>query len=123
MGDMKILAVDDSPSLLNFLVSYLKESGHEVVEAPNGRVAADLLDNHVFDIIVSDLNMVILGGLELLTLVRKHHVHCSCPFILLTTELDAALKEEARNLGATGWMTKPFDPEKFDQLLSRFEPV
>jgi two-component system, chemotaxis family, chemotaxis protein CheY len=96
MGDMKILAVDDSPSLLNFLVSYLKESGHEVVEAPNGRVAADLLD---------------------------HHVHCSCPFILLTTELDAALKEEARNLGATGWMTKPFDPEKFDQLLSRFEPV
>jgi two-component system chemotaxis response regulator CheY len=67
--------------------------------------------------------MVVLGGLELLTLVRQHPTHSNSPFILLTTELDPALKDEARKLGATAWMTKPFDPKKFGQLLSNFEPV
>jgi two-component system chemotaxis response regulator CheY len=119
---MKILAVDDSPTMLEILSSTLNEAGYAVVEATNGAEAIHRLSDDI-DLIISDLNMMIMSGFEFLKHVRDSNEYMEKPFIFLTTETDDDLKRAAREAGATAWMVKPFDPSSLLTLVSRFSPA
>jgi two-component system chemotaxis response regulator CheY len=119
---MKILAVDDSPTMLEILTSTLHEAGHNVVEATNGAEAISRLSDDV-DIIISDLNMMVMSGFEFLKHIRDSQDYMAKPFIFLTTETDDDLKRAAREAGATAWMVKPFDPPALLTLVDKFSPV
>ena len=118
---MKILAVDDSPTMLEILSTTLSEAGHSVVEAGNGAEALGKLGGDV-DMIISDLNMVVMSGFEFLQCVRENPENMAKPFVFLTTESDGELKRAARAAGATAWMTKPFDPNALVRLIERLAP-
>jgi two-component system, chemotaxis family, chemotaxis protein CheY len=119
---MRILAVDDSPTLLDMLARTLIEGGHTVTRAGNGVEALSALASADFDLIISDLNMVRLGGFELLIEVRESAQHRATPFVFLTTEFEDDLKAAARKAGATAWIVKPFEPTALLKLVSRFAP-
>ena len=110
----KVLAVDDSKPLLAMLTRCLEKGGHDVVSATDGLEALSQLRQHQPDIVITDLNMPNMNGLEFIEAARKEPAGSALPILLLTTETAPALKERAREVRATGWLTKPFDP---DQIL------
>ena len=109
-----VLAVDDSKPMLAMLKKCLKDGGHEVVEATDGIEALEQLRKHKPDIVITDLNMPRMDGLDFIETARQEEVGQGLPMLLLTTETAEALKRRAREVKATGWITKPFDP---DQIL------
>jgi two-component system, chemotaxis family, chemotaxis protein CheY len=118
---MNILAVDDSPTMLAIVTNCLADAGHLVKATSNGLLAMRELESCKYDLVVSDLNMMVMGGLQLLSQIRSNSQTATLPFILVTTELDELLKTEAREMGASAWMNKPFDPAKLVELVGRFE--
>jgi two-component system, chemotaxis family, chemotaxis protein CheY len=120
---MKILAVDDSPTVREMLVSTLVRAGHKVLDADDGMRALALLAREEVDLIISDLNMAKMSGFELLQEVRESATHMATPFIILTTETDGELKQAARQGGATAWMVKPFDPATLIKLIKQLGPA
>ena len=109
-----VLAVDDSKPMLAMLSQCLKKGGHEVIQAVDGIQALDQFRSHMPDIVITDLNMPNMDGLEFIEAARKEENGGATPILLLTTETAQALKDRAREVKATGWLTKPFDP---DQIL------
>jgi two-component system chemotaxis response regulator CheY len=107
----RILAVDDTRALRNMLVDCLEQAGHEVFVAADGREALDQLRKHKPDMVITDLNMPIMNGIEFIEAARADPAGRALPMLLLTTETAEELKVKARNAKATGWLTKPFDPE------------
>ncbi len=115
-----ILTVDDA-STIRKMVSYtLKEKGHEVLEAADGSQALDVLQSNNIDLILSDINMPVMDGLEMTRQIRSQPSRQSLPIILLTTESEPQKKAEGRAAGATGWIVKPFNPT---QLLAIVDKV
>jgi len=112
-----VLAVDDSKPLLAMLKRCLEKGGHDVVSATDGLEALSQLREHSPDIVITDLNMPNMNGLEFIEAARKEPVGSALPILLLTTETAPALKEKAREVRATGWLTKPFDPEQILGLV------
>lgn len=116
----RILAVDDSRTMRHMVASALKTAGFEVLEAEDGKAALDVLNAQRVDLIITDLHMPNLNGLQLIENVRtSQSQHKHVPILLLTTETDTTKKEQARNSGATGWMAKPFSPEKLIQVVNK----
>lgn len=113
----KVLAVDDSKPLLAMLTRCLEKGGHEVVSAVDGLEALTQLREHRPDLVITDLNMPNMNGLEFIEAARKEPAGSALPILLLTTETAPALKERAREVRATGWLTKPFDPEQILGLV------
>jgi two-component system, chemotaxis family, chemotaxis protein CheY len=103
-----ILIVDDSATMLMSLNSILSMGGYEVVTATNGQLALDkLLAGLKPNLIVTDINMPVMGGLEMIGKVRALPGCKFFPILTLTTESDTAKRDEGRRLGATGWLVKP----------------
>ena len=115
----RILAVDDTRALLNMLVDCLRKGGHEVVTAKDGREALDKLREHRPDLVITDLNMPRMNGLEFIEAARQEPEGRAVPMLLLTTETAQELKDRARAVKATGWLTKPFDPDQILGLVAR----
>ncbi|MEJ2033123.1 MAG: response regulator [Deltaproteobacteria bacterium] len=115
-----ILTVDDSASMRQMLSFTLKSAGYEVIEAVDGEVALTKLKGKEVCMVITDLNMPKMNGIELTRAIRNDINHKSVPIILLTTESGEDLKQEARLAGATGWIVKPFKPE---QLLGVVKKV
>ena len=84
------------------------------MRATDGVEALDQLRKHHPDMVITDLNMPNMDGLEFIEAARRDPAGTSLPILLLTTETAQALKDRAREVRATGWLTKPFDP---DQIL------
>lgn len=116
----RVLAVDDTRALRAMLGECLKKGGHEVVLAVDGIEALEKLKEHRPDIVITDLNMPRMNGLDFIEAARKEPEGKSLPMLLLTTETAQALKERAKAVKATGWLTKPFDPK---QILSLVEQL
>jgi two-component system chemotaxis response regulator CheY len=115
MGKM-ILAVDDSATMRQMVSFTLKSAGYEVLTAIDGQDAlAKLSGPQAVDMIITDLNMPNLDGIELIRQVRAMPTYRFKPIILLTTESDDLKKQAGKTAGATGWIVKPFKP---DQLLA-----
>ena len=110
-----ILSVDDSASALQMVKLTLAGAGYQVVQASNGAEGlAKARAGHV-DMVLTDLNMPVMDGFALSRELRKLAPFKGVPIIFLTTESDAGMKQRAREAGATGWITKPFQQ---DQLLA-----
>jgi two-component system, chemotaxis family, chemotaxis protein CheY len=110
-----VLTVDDSASMRQMVKLTLSTAGYHVIEAGDGIQGLSAARAGAVDMVLTDLNMPGMDGLALIRELRKLPSFTGVPIILLTTESDAARKQEAKSAGATGWITKPFQP---DQLLS-----
>ncbi len=105
----KIMTVDDSPSVRQMVSFTLQDAGYEVVEASDGQDALDKLQGQV-DMIITDLNMPNMDGIELIKNVRGNADYKFIPIVMLTTESQDSKKKEGKEAGATGWIVKPFKP-------------
>lgn len=115
----KILIVDDSSLIRSVAASAAKEAGHEPIMATNGQEGIDLMGSHQIDIVFSDVNMPIMGGLEMVERIKSNPEYKYIPVIMLTTESDEALKTKGKELGVKAWMLKPFNKEKFFMALKK----
>lgn len=118
----KILVVDDSVSMRQMVGFTLRQGGFDVVEAEHGQAALDQLKTSVVDLIITDLNMPVMDGITLIQNVRQQPAMKTKPILMLTTEGLASKKEQGKAAGATGWIVKPFDPEKLLQTVARVLP-
>lgn len=109
-----IMTVEDSVSMREVITFTLKRAGYEVAEAVDGADALARLASTKVDLVITDLNMPNMNGIELTRSLRADAAFKFIPIILLTTESQAEKKKEGRQAGATAWITKPF---KQEQLL------
>jgi two-component system, chemotaxis family, chemotaxis protein CheY len=116
---MRILAIDDTKTLRDLLAATLRQAGHDVVEAVDGKEGLEQFDACLPDIVISDLNMPNCDGIEFTREARQRPHGETVPIIILTTESDPAIKAQGRKAGATAWMIKPFDPPTLLGLLGR----
>lgn len=108
----QVLVVDDSASTRGFLTTTLEGSGlYRVTQAQSGFEALRLLPRQRFDIVVSDVNMPDINGLELVRFVRESPNNKGTPVLLVTTDGRPADKERGKKLGASGYLVKPFAGE------------
>lgn len=119
---LRVLAVDDSKTMRDMVGFTLRNAGHEVLEAGDGQDALDKLGQDKVDLIITDVNMPRMDGITLIKELRQHPVHKATPILVLTTESDASKKNEGRAAGATGWIVKPFSPDKLLQVVSKVCP-
>jgi two-component system chemotaxis response regulator CheY len=117
MSSMKkiILTVDDAPTMRKVVALALTGAGHEVVEAEDGVAALSLIQSRPVDLIITDVNMPRMDGIEFTRQARLLANFQRTPILLLTTESDPTVKARGRTAGATGWIVKPF---RQDQLLA-----
>jgi len=93
----------------------LSTAGYGVVEASDGREGLAKAGSNQINMVVTDLNMPVMNGLEFIRELRKMPPYKGIPIVFLTTESDDGIKQQAKAAGATGWITKPF---KQEQLLA-----
>ncbi|MFN2330170.1 MAG: response regulator, partial [Chromatocurvus sp.] len=98
----RILTVDDSNSLRRMVAFTLKQAGHEVIQAVDGRDGLVKAQEHRIDLALVDVNMPAMGGIEMVTEMRKLPEHARTPILMLTTESSDEKKQEGRKAGATG---------------------
>ena len=109
---IRVLVVEDSPGMRAFVRATLEEDGSfNVTEAANGFEALRLLPRERYDLVVTDINMPDIHGLELLSFMRKSDVHATTPVIIVSTEAAQRDRERGMALGANAYLTKPFEPE------------
>ncbi len=114
-----ILAVDDSASIRQMVSFTLKGAGYDVVEAVDGEDALDKAKNHTVSLILTDINMPRMDGLDLVKSLRVLPRYKIAPILVLTTESSEAMKTEGRAAGATGWLVKPFDPKRLLEVVKK----
>ncbi len=110
-----ILIVDDSEFVRELVSLILKGAGYDVIEAINGRDALDKLDNKKVEMVITDLKMPIMNGIELIKHLRSNDMYKFIPVIILTSEFYEAKRQDFIKAGVDGWILKPF---LHQQLLS-----
>lgn len=110
-----VMTVDDSASIRQMVSFVLKGAGYDVVQAVDGLDALSKLKGQELHLILSDINMPKMDGLEFTRRLRAMPEYRFVPVVLLTTESHPEKKQEGKVAGATGWIVKPFSP---DQLLA-----
>jgi two-component system chemotaxis response regulator CheY len=115
-----ILAVDDSASVRHMVKITLTAAGYQVIEAGDGREGLAQAKSAAVAMIVTDLNMPNMNGLEFIREVRKLPLYRGVPIVFLTTESDDGMKQQAKAAGATGWITKPFRQEQLLAAAKKF---
>ena len=114
-----ILTVDDSASLRMAIRIALSGAGYAVTEASDGAEGLAKATAQRFDLIVTDLNMPNMDGLEMIRALRQQPAQAGIPIIFLTTESDDAMKAQAKAAGATGWLVKPFQAEQLIRVAQK----
>lgn len=118
-----ILSVDDSPSIRQAVKLTLTSKGYQVREAGGGRQALQILAAEPVHLILADLNMPEMDGIELIRRVRALAAYRFTPILMLTTESQADKKSQGKAAGATGWIVKPFTPEGLVSVVQRILPI
>ena len=116
----RIITVDDAATMRRLIAYTLRGAGHEVLEAEDGEDALRLLVGQGIDLVITDINMPKMDGIELVRRLRSLPRFQATPILLLTTESDPEKKRQGKEAGATGWITKPFQP---DQLVAAVAKV
>ena len=114
-----ILAVDDSPSMRKMVSFTLTAAGYNVVEAVDGQDALEKAETHNIDLVLADQNMPRLDGIGLTRKLREHPKFKTIPILILTTESSDQTKQAGRSAGATGWLVKPFDPNRLIEVVQK----
>jgi two-component system chemotaxis response regulator CheY len=115
-----VMIVDDSASMRQLVEFTLKEAGYTVVTAVNGRDGVGKAAGAKVDMVVTDLNMPEMDGLELIRQLRQMPSYKFTPIVMLTTESQDSKKAEGKTAGASGWIVKPFKPDQLLGLVQRF---
>jgi two-component system, chemotaxis family, chemotaxis protein CheY len=114
----KVLVVDDSPTMRRMIISSLREIAPvHFEEAESGLVAIEKLALFRFDLVILDLNMPDMHGLEVLQFVKNHSVYKSIPVVILTTKNDESTRTATIGTGAAMFLTKPFAPKEFSENI------
>ncbi len=119
MRNKTILFVDDSLSIRMLVKMILEEAGYKVLIGEDGQEALSFFNGRTIDLVITDLHMPRINGLELIEEIRKYQSYRFVPILFLTTETKPELKQKAKAAGATGWITKPFDRDKFLQIIKK----
>jgi two-component system, chemotaxis family, chemotaxis protein CheY len=115
---MKALLVDDSASMRTIQKTLLKELKIDTFEARNSQEAINILSqNSTFDIILLDVNMPVMNGVETLKEIKKNNSLLSIPVVMCTSEGGRGMVSEAIKCGATNYVVKPFTPESFTRKI------
>lgn len=114
-----IMSVDDSPSIRQLVTMTLEGAGYCVSTAVDGRDALTKLQATAADMVIADLNMPNMDGIELVRQLRKLPAYRFTPIVLLTTESQEEKKAQGREAGATGWIVKPFQQEKLLAVVKK----
>jgi two-component system chemotaxis response regulator CheY len=114
-----VLTVDDSASIRQMVAFTLKSAGYEVVEAVDGEDGLNKARGKNADLVLTDQNMPKMDGLSLIKTLRGLPQYRSTPILMLTTESSDAMKAAGKAAGATGWLVKPFDPQKLLEVVKK----
>jgi two-component system, chemotaxis family, chemotaxis protein CheY len=114
-----ILAVDDSASMRQMVSFTLKSAGYNVTEAIDGQDAWEKAGGRSFDLVLTDQNMPRMDGISLTKKLRESPQFKATPILILTTESSDQMKMAGRSAGATGWLVKPFDPNKLLEVIKK----
>lgn len=117
----KILIVEDSSTMRSLIVSTLEEGGvYDIHESPNGFEALKMLPHTRFDLILTDINMPDINGLELVSFIRSQERYREIPLIIISTEGSTRDREKGMKLGANEYLVKPFVPEQLQELVKKY---
>jgi len=116
------MTADDSPSMREMISFTLKNAGYDVVEAVDGQDALSKLGNAPVQMLITDLNMPNMDGIELIRQVRALPQYKYMPIVMLTTESHDTKKQAGRAAGASGWIIKPFRGEQLVMVAKKFLP-
>jgi len=116
----KILIVDDMASMRKMVAFTLENNGHEVIQADDGDVALEIAkSDEGFNLVITDVNMPNMDGITLTGELRQLPAFKFTPILLLTTEAGKDKKMAGKSAGATGWLVKPFDPDKLLMTIKK----
>ena len=118
---MKILIAEDETFLLKIMESRLKKEGHEIVAVSDGRDALKQLDTNSFDLVITDIMMPFISGLEITGIVKKRNK--GLPVIVLSAMGQENVVVEAFKLGADDFISKPLSPNELSMRIRRFETL
>ena len=114
-----VLSIDDS-SAFRMMVSFtLKGAGYEVIEAADGQEGLDKAKTKTVDMVLTDQNMPRMDGLTLIKNLRAMPAYKNVPILMLTTESGDVMRAQGKAAGATGWLLKPFDPQKLLEMTRK----
>ena len=116
---ISVLAIDDSRTMRELLRHALEGAGMEVTTADDGVLGVRAFREARFDAVITDINMPNLDGFGVIESIRGGATNRRVPILVLTTETGPELRARARDAGATGWLTKPFEEAALVQTLRR----
>jgi two-component system chemotaxis response regulator CheY len=112
-----ILVVEDSPSVRAMLVDMLENEGYKVMEAVDGHEAFKMVEYLKFDLIITDLSMPVMDGIEFIRRAKKQPLCRFVPIVVLSSEEDARKVDEAKSAGASTYLSKPFKEQQLRAML------
>jgi two-component system chemotaxis response regulator CheY len=117
----KILIAEDSPTMRALIVSTIAAMGEfETVEAANGFEALRILPREKVDLIITDINMPDINGLELISFIRNNENYRTTPLFIISTEGSERDREKGLALGANAYLVKPFAPPQLQELVRKY---
>ena len=114
-----ILTVDDSSTMRQMITFTLKAAGFNILEAGDGVEALEVAKGKKLSLVITDVNMPRMDGITLVQRLRTLPEFKFTPILVLTTESDASMKQKGKEAGATGWIVKPFSPEKLLDVVNK----
>lgn len=114
----RILAVDDSRTIREMVKAILNQMGHEVILASDGAEALAIARDTPVDMVLTDINMPNMNGISLVSKLRRLESYQDIPILMLTTESADYKKTKSRNMGADGWVQKPFQPASLEKAVN-----
>jgi two-component system chemotaxis response regulator CheY len=114
-----ILSVDDSKAIREMVSAVLVGEGHDVITAEDGVEAMTIARQQTFDLVLSDINMPNMNGISLVSKLRRLDGYEHTPILMLTTENSDYKKNKSRASGATGWIQKPFTPDRLLKAVNK----
>jgi len=115
----KVLVVDDSVTMRNMLEVSMVEEGFEVITADDGVNALKAIGDNKLDLVITDINMPNMDGIELIKRLRKLNSTKFIPILVVTTEGGENTKQDGKAAGATGWIVKPFQPQTLSSAVRK----
>jgi two-component system chemotaxis response regulator CheY len=115
----QVLTVDDSASIRQMVSFTLTKAGYQVTEAVDGKDGLAKAGKQKVDLIITDLNMPNMDGIQMIAEIRKLPGYAFTPILMLTTESQAEKKDAGRKAGATGWIVKPFNADQLTAVVQK----
>ena len=123
MTTLRVLTVDDSRTILAMLHHTLSNAGFEVLQAEDGKQGLDVLKAQEVDVVITDINMPVMDGLKLVSLVRQNAQLKNIPIIIITTEGAEEDRERGLALGANAYISKPIQSSHLIKTISELLSV